>query len=213
MPHRFPDPADATGEGLVAVGGQLDPQTLLTAYGQGIFPWPQPDTPMLWFSPDPRGVLVFKDLHISRSLRRAQKKLKWEFTVNQAFDRVIQACAGQPRPGQNGTWITPEVIAAYRRLFARGHVLSVECWEGEEVVGGIYGVITEKYFSAESMFHLRPNASKLCLLELVGELRRRGHAWMDVQMITPVVAALGGKYIPRKQFLIWIAGSTVACGS
>lgn len=210
MARLFPDPREANKEGLVAVGGGLSRETLLEAYRSGIFPWPQEGFPMLWFSPDPRGVLDFQDVHVPRSLARFRKKMEasstpWTFTINQAFDEVIRGCRDQPRPGQNSTWITRPILAAYQRLFAAGHVMSVECWEGKELIGGVYGVQSGRYFSAESMFHRRSNASKLSLLYLVEELKNRGQTWMDVQMITPVVASLGGKYISREEFLERIA--------
>lgn len=198
----FPDPESATPEGLVAVGGQLTVENLLGAYQRGIFPWPHEGYPMLWFSPDPRGVLDFADLHSPRSLQKwARQHPHWRFTRNEAFDQVIKGCQSQVRPGQASTWITPTVLVAYRRFFAAGHIWSVEAWEDEELIGGIYGVRSSRYFSAESMFHRRPNASKLCLFKLVEHLEADGLRWVDVQMITPVIGALGGKYIPRRTFL------------
>lgn len=202
MDEIFPDPRTATEEGLVAVGGPLSVEVLREAYGLGIFPWPQEGYPMLWFSPDPRGVIDFSDLHVPRSLAKFQKQHShFRFSVNEAFDAVIAGCRDQERPGQSGTWILPPMVMAYRRLFAEGHVLSVECWEQDELLGGIYGVLSDEYFSAESMFHRRNNVSKLCLLQLVEELKTRGFTWMDVQMVTPVVESLGGKYISREEFL------------
>lgn len=202
MSGIFPDARTATVEGLVAVGGPLSVEALTEAYGKGIFPWPQEGYPMLWFSPDPRGVLDFSDVHVPRSLAKFQRQNpQFRFTENEAFNEVIQNCREQPRPGQTSTWITPQIVASYRRLFAKGQVLTVECWEGQELIGGVYGVLSERYFSAESMFHKRDNASKLCLLHLAEKLRQRGFSWMDVQMVTPVVEALGGKYISRDEFL------------
>lgn len=203
LPVEFPDPRESSPEGLVAVGGTMDAATLWQAYNLGIFPWPQEDLPWLWFSPDPRGVLDFSELHIPRSLARRQRQVlgKWTFTVNQAFDRVMVECQKKPRPGQPGTWIMPEMIPAYQALFQEGRALSVECWERTQLVGGIYGVLTPKYFSGESMFHHQTDASKLCLLYLIQDLKRRGLTWIDMQMVTPVVENLGGKYISREEFL------------
>lgn len=157
---------------------------------------------MLWFSPDPRGVIDFDEFHIPTSLAKfAKKNSGWKFTVNQGFEKVIRECREQKRPGQTSTWITPTMLMAYQRLFAEGHVLSLEVWEDEELIGGIYGVMTKKYFSAESMFYKKDNASKMALLKLVEELQTRKMKWMDVQMVTPVIASFGGKYIDKEEFL------------
>lgn len=202
MANLFPDPREASPEGLVAVGGPLTVEALLEAYSNGIFPWPHEGYPMLWFSPNPRGVIDFAEFHIPKSLAKfARQKSNWRFTVNAAFEKVIQQCRDQKRPGQASTWITPSMVMAYQRLFAAGHVLSVEVWEEDELVGGIYGVLTAQYFSAESMFYKKDNASKLALCKLVEELRKRELTWMDVQMVTPTIAALGGKYIDKEEFL------------
>ncbi len=200
---EFPNPRESSPEGLVAVGGHMNAETLMAAYAKGIFPWPQEGVPWLWFSPDPRGVLDFADLHLSKSLKKLQRHSTdvWRVSVNEAFEHVMRECQMKPRPGQPGTWIMPEMIPAYGQLFNEGHALSVECWRGEQLVGGIYGVLSEQYFSAESMFYHETGASKVALLHLIGELKRREHAWMDMQMVTSVVEALGGKYIPREEFL------------
>lgn len=207
MKDLFPNPRNSSPEGLVAVGGKLEVSVLKEAYQNGIFPWPQEGLPLLWFSPDPRGILEFKDLHVPRSLRKFQRQHEgWNFTVNRAFARVIQSCRLQKRPGQDGTWILPEMEAAYVDHFNQGHALSLECWEQDELIGGIYGVLTsskkgEVFFSGESMFHLRDNASKMCLWKLIEHLQTQGHTWMDLQMITDVTRSFGGKYIPREEFL------------
>jgi len=203
MSFEFPDPRQSTSEGLVAVGGRLSPDMLLAAYRKGIFPWPQDDMPMLWFSPDPRGVIDFSEVHIPRSLEKFRRKVSdsWTFTVNKSFRAVMDECGKQKRPGQAGTWIIPSMPPAYQRLHAQGYALSVECWENDELIGGIYGVDLGYYFSGESMFFKRTNASKLSLLYLMDHLKTRGLTWMDVQMVTPVIESLGGKYISREQFL------------
>jgi leucyl/phenylalanyl-tRNA--protein transferase len=196
------NPRLATEEGLVAIGGELTAQRLLSAYQSGVFPWPHEGLPMLWFSLDPRGVIDFDKLKVNRSLKKfLNKKPNWTVTRNMAFREVIQACARQPRPGQNGTWITEEVIEAYSELHRQGVVHSIEVWEGSVLVGGIYGVRTGRYFSAESMFHQRDNASKVAFIECIQWLKAEGQNWMDLQMITPSTEALGGQYISREDFL------------
>lgn len=204
MPAKavFPDPRKLpASEGLVAVGGDLSVEALVGAYSRGIFPWPSPGLPMLWHCPDPRGVLDFVELRVPRSLKAARRRLRCTFSMDQAFPRVIRACAAAERPGQDGTWIIPEMIRAYDRLHRAGFAHSVECWKGEELAAGIYGVYVRGVFSAESMFFKETNASKLCLLELASALRSAGLSWMDIQMLTPVTELLGGKYIPRAHFL------------
>jgi leucyl/phenylalanyl-tRNA--protein transferase len=197
----FPDPEGASPEGIVAIGGDLHPETLRSAYRQGIFPWPVEDLPLLWFSPPDRGVLFFADLHVPRSLRRAANRSLLEFTIDRSFEAVIRWCAKRQRPGQPGTWITAPVIAAYSRLHRLGMAHSVEAWSGDDLVGGLYGVDVDGAFAAESMFYLQPNASKLALLYLVEHLAARGLDWLDIQVLTPHLARLGAKTIPRKAFL------------
>lgn len=202
----FPNPRTATADGLLAVGGDFDSATILTAYRNGIFPWPQEGYPMLWFSPDPRGVLDFKDFHVPVSLRKLKRKRSdWIFTINRKTAEVIRQCRLQPRKGQPGTWILPEMEAAYQALAKEGHILSLEAWDKEALVGGIYGVYIEgekgRFFSGESMFHNETGASKLCLWQLVEHLNAQGLSWIDTQMVTDVVKLMGGKYIPREDFL------------
>ena len=198
---EFPDPRDASPEGVVAVGGDLHPQSLLRAYRHGIFPWPVEGLPLLWFCPAQRGILEFADLHISRSLLRPRGRSSLRFTIDEAFPEVIRSCARMRRPGQDGTWITSEIIAAYIRFHRMGNVHSVEAWQGTNLVGGIYGVDVDGAFAAESMFYRQPNASKLALLHLIDHLRTRGLDWLDIQVLTPHVARLGAKAIGRDEFL------------
>lgn len=199
---EFPDPRDTLAEGIIAVGGKLDVGTLYTAYSKGIFPWPQPDYPMLWFSPENRGILDFKDFHVPESLRRFRKRNpQFEFTVNKDFHQVIEECAKQPRPGQQGTWILPSMKRAYLDFYKAGYCLSVEVREDNILVGGLYGVLVEGVFSAESMFFKKSNTSKLALWYLVEMLQQKGHEWMDIQMVTPTAASMGGKYVSREEFL------------
>jgi len=199
--RRFPDPRSATPEGVVAVGGDLDPDTLLSAYRQGIFPWPVVGLPLLWFSPPARGVLDFADLHLPRSLRRARAHASFRLTLDTAFADVIRACAATPRPDQDGTWITPAIESAYVRLHRLGIAHSAEAWDGDRLVGGVYGVDVGGAFAAESMFYREPNASKLALLHLVAHLSSRGLEWLDIQVLTPHLGRLGAHEIPRDDFL------------
>lgn len=194
---RFPDPKEAGPDGLLAVGGDLHPISLMNAYRQGIFPWPiEEGEPLLWFSPPERGVLDFSEIHIPKSLKKFLKKNSFRISFDEAFDQVIEACAsGRP------TWITNELTEAYKVFHREGHAHSVEVWDGDELVGGLYGVESDGSFTGESMFHLRPNTSKLALLKLAEHLQTRGLHWMDIQVMTPHMKALGAKLIPRKEFL------------
>ena len=198
---RFPDPRYTAYGGIVCLGGQLNAANLLSAYRRGIFPWPIDDWPLAWFCPEERAILEFCDLHVPRSLARIRKQAPFNFTVDQDFRAVIEACAQATRTGEDGTWITPEMIRAYCDLHRRGHAHSVEAWEGERLVGGLYGVDAGGAFAGESMFFLRPNASKLALLYLIEHLAIRGLDWIDIQVMTPHMAALGAKLISRDRFL------------
>ncbi|MEK2644562.1 leucyl/phenylalanyl-tRNA--protein transferase [Bdellovibrio sp. BCCA] len=198
----FPDARDTLAEGIIAVGGKLDVGTLYAAYSRGIFPWPQPGLPMLWFSPEQRGILEFKDFKVPESLRRYRRRNpQIDFTVNKDFHQVIEECSKQPRPGQEGTWITPMMKRAYLEFFKEGYCLSIEVRENNIVIGGIYGVLVEGVFSGESMFYKKTNASKLALWFLVELLQSQGHEWIDVQMVTPVIGSMGGKYVDREDYL------------
>lgn len=198
---EFPDPRTANADGIVAVGGDLHSQSLLLAYRQGIFPWPVEGYPLLWFCPAERAILDFAALHVPRSLARARRQTALRFTIDADFAGVIHACAGTPRPGQDGTWITPQIVAAYTRLHDLGIAHSVEAWHGARLVGGVYGVAVDGAFAAESMFYHEPNASKLALLHLISHLRARGLDWLDIQVMTPHLARLGAKMIGRDHFL------------
>lgn len=198
---RFPDPRSAPDGDLVVVGGSLNTVNLLHAYRQGIFPWPIDGWPLTWFCPEERAILEFCDLHVSRSLARIRRRAPFRFTIDQNFRAVIEACARARRAGEDGTWITPEMIRAYCDLHRSGYAHSVEAWEGDELVGGLYGVDAGGAFAGESMFFLRPNASKLALLYLIEHLAARGLGWIDIQVMTPHMEALGAKLISRDQFL------------
>jgi leucyl/phenylalanyl-tRNA--protein transferase len=205
---QFPDPRNAPADGLLAVGGNLHLESLLTAYRQGIFPWPQgspEEIPLLWFSPDPRGVLFFKDLHIPASLKRFEKAAfqtkGWTIATNTQFEEVMKSCAEAKRPGQRGTWITEEMIQGYLALHRAGYAHSLEVLEKGKLVGGLYGVAVDGAFAAESMFYREPNASKVALLALCRTLASQGVEWIDIQMVTPTLAQFGAREIPRDTYL------------
>jgi leucyl/phenylalanyl-tRNA--protein transferase len=200
----FPDPRSARGD-IVAVGDDLRVATLREAYRRGIFPWPHEELPLPWFSPRRRTILLFDELHVGRSLRKARKQSPFAFTIDRDFRGVIAGCSAAPRPGQDGTWIAPDIAAAYTALHDAGDAHSVEVWEGEELVGGLYGVDAGGLFTGESMFHRRPDASKLALLFLIDHLRARGAAWLDCQVMTPHMEQLGARQIPRSRFLDLLA--------
>lgn len=199
---EFPDPRMAMVEGVIAVGGKLDVGTLYAAYARGIFPWPQEGYPLLWFSPERRGVLFFKDFHVAQSLKKFRRQHpEFEITINKSFRQVVDECARQKRPLQEGTWITPAIKKAYADFFEEGHALSVEVRIENVLVGGIYGVLVRGVFSGESMFHKVDNASKIAFWELVEYLKSAGHEWMDIQMVTSVTEAFGGAYVDREDYL------------
>ena len=176
-----PDPADDLG--LVALDFNLTPERIISAYRQGVFPWPDggPLSPIPWVCPPRRAILEFDALHVPRNLRKAQRALapRLRFTIDRAFEQVIRACAAAPRPGQGGTWIISAMVAAYLEVHRRGHAHSVEAWDGDTLVGGLYGVSAAGVFTGESMFHQIDDVSKLCVLHLVEHLRARGSTWID----------------------------------
>ncbi len=193
--------ATAHFAGLVAVGGDFSSQRLLQAYENGIFPWPHGDQIDLWFSPVWRGVIDFSELHVPRSLGKALRQSRLRFTRDLAFEDVMQGCAQARRQDQAGSWIVPELKDGYLELHKKGFAHSVEAWEGDTLVAGIYGVNAKGNFSAESMFGLKTNSSKLCLLKLIEWLQESGFSFLDVQMVTPVTQSLGAKYISRREYL------------
>jgi len=195
---QFPDPRQADEEGLVAVGGDLSVPRLLLAYRSGIFPWTV--DPITWWSPDPRAIIELDGFQASRSLRRVIRQKIFAITVNRAFREVMEGCAA-PAKGRRSTWITPEFIAAYSQMHKQGHAHSLECWQDDRLVGGIYGVAIGGFFAGESMFHCVSNASKVALYHLVERLREWGFTLFDVQMVTPITKRLGAIEIPREDYL------------
>jgi len=202
---EFPDPSLANAEGLLAAGGDLEPDTLLAAYGRGIFPWYAEDQPVLWWSPDPRMVLFPAEFHCSRRLARRMRQNIYTLSYDQAFDAVIHTCAAIPRHGENGSWILPEMIDAYCRLHQLGHAHSVEVWGNhqgrDELVGGLYGVLLHGVFFAESMFSRKTDASKIALAALCERALREGWKLIDCQFHTAHLYSLGARPITRSSFL------------
>jgi leucyl/phenylalanyl-tRNA--protein transferase len=198
----FPAPESALREpnGLLAAGGDLSAERLLTAYRSGIFPWYNEGQPILWWSPDPRMVLFPHELRISRSLARRLRKPDYEIRFDSAFREVMLACAATPRPGQDGTWITADIISAYCKLHELGFAHSVETWMDGQLAGGIYGVAIGHMFYGESMFHRATDASKIAFVHLVQHLQNSGYGMMDCQMRTSHLATLGAREILRTEF-------------
>jgi leucyl/phenylalanyl-tRNA--protein transferase len=198
--HRlgFPSPSHADAEGLVAVGGDLSLPRLLLAYRSGIFPWTV--DPITWWSPDPRAVFELDQFHVAHSLAKTIRKGGFTMTLDEAFTKVMQNCAA-PARGRRSTWISPEFIEAYTELHRQGHAHSLECWQGNQLVAGVYGVAIGGLFAGESMFHRVSNASKVALFHLVEHLRLQAFRLFDIQMFTPISAQLGGINLPRAQYL------------
>lgn len=196
------DPRFAGDNDVVGYGEDLSPNVLTAAYQHGIFPWPIPNEPLLWFSPCERAVIDFDRLHIPRSLARLRRKAPFTFTIDKAFGEVIAGCQTAPRSSPGDTWITPAMRAAYQSLHDCGHAHSVEAWDDSDcLVGGLYGVSVGGIFTGESLFYREPNASKLALLHLIDHLATRGLAWLDIQVMTPHLEALGAHLIPRDAYL------------
>jgi leucyl/phenylalanyl-tRNA--protein transferase len=205
-PGAFPDPGLALTEpnGLLAFGGDLSPQRLVAAYAHGIFPWYSDGDPLLWWSPDPRCVFATDAIHVSHSLARFMHQSSWNWSMDRAFESVVRACA-EPRADQDGTWITADMFSAYANLHLLGHAHSLEIWDGDALIGGIYGVVAGRMFSGESMFSRRPNASKVALVTLGRVLRERGFPWLDAQVPNPHLLRMGARTLPRGQFLAELA--------
>ncbi|MFP4070917.1 MAG: leucyl/phenylalanyl-tRNA--protein transferase [Desulfovibrionales bacterium] len=197
----FPDPETSEPVGLLALGGDLSVKRLVAAYSMGIFPWYTEDTPILWWSPDPRPIIEPRELHIPKSLRRVLNKERFSVTVDHDFAGVIRSCASVPREGADGTWLVPEMVSAYEELHRAGFAHSVEVWAEGELVGGIYGVSLGRAFFGESMFHTVTNASKVGFVHLVRLLGTKGYSFMDCQQQSANLQRYGVREIPRREFL------------
>lgn len=198
----FPNVETADEDGLVAVGGDLEPASIILAYKSGIFPWPIHERLLAWFAPPERGVLFLDEFHISRRLKEQLKKHPFTSAVDRDFVRVITRCAEVKNRGdQDGTWITPAMIEAYSELFEMGVAHSFETYLDDELVGGMYGVEIGGFFAAESSFYRETNASKVAMLTLVDYLHAKGITWFDCQVITPFSASFGARPVPRKEFM------------
>jgi len=209
----FPNPHDCSDDGIVAVGKVFEKDILLEAYQNGIFPWPSDEDHVYWFCPKDRGVLFFKDLHVSHSLKKQMRQVEerglWTWTVGKATKSVIENCRDVERKDQQGTWILNDMVEAYVDLVRTKNVVSVEVWNrSNELVGGIYGVLfplvnceNQFGFSAESMFFKETGASKFAFVKLVEHLSNLGLEWMDIQMLTEVTKSLGGQLISRQKYL------------
>jgi leucyl/phenylalanyl-tRNA--protein transferase len=187
---------------LSAIGGELNAEILTEAYLHGIFPWPiDPEYPMTWFSPDPRGILFLDQFRMSKSTNKEMKKLTFDIRFNHQFESIIQSCAEVRRKNQSATWIHEDIIHSYIELFHRGHAYCVGVYDGADLVGGLYGTCFGEIISGESMFHLKPGASKFALVNLINKLKQKGIKWLDTQMETPLLKSFGGAAIPRVEFI------------
>jgi leucyl/phenylalanyl-tRNA--protein transferase len=205
-PFPLADSALREPDGLLAAGGDLSPRRLLDAYAHGIFPWYSRGQPILWWSPDPRMVFRTDGVHLSRRFRRALRGLPWIANADTAFDAVVAACASTPRPGQRGTWITPEMREAYGELHRLGHAHSIEVRDGAgALVGGLYGVAIGRMFFAESMFSASSGGSKAALAALASRLASWGYPLFDAQVENPHLRSLGAEAWPRERFLREVA--------
>ncbi|MTE26286.1 leucyl/phenylalanyl-tRNA--protein transferase [Winogradskyella ouciana] len=199
---KFPDVSKASADGLLAIGGDLSTERLIHAYSHGIFPWFEAEEPLLWWSPDPRFVLFPKDLRVSKSTRQVFKKNLFSVTVNKDFNAVIAQCSNTKRKGQLGTWITKDMIEAYKKLHQLGYAKSVEVWQNDELVGGLYGVdLGNDVFCGESMFAKVSNASKVGFITFV---QNSDYKLIDCQLHTKHLESLGGKHISRQEFLKYL---------
>lgn len=202
----FPPVDTANSEGLLAVGGDLSTERLLLAYQSGIFPWFNDDSFLLWWSPDPRMVLYPQNIKISKSMRKVIRSAQFELTKNKCFEAVLEQCSSIEREGQDGTWITLEMKKAYLELHKKGYAKSYEVWEENELVGGLYGIDLDHVFCGESMFSLKPNASKYAFIQLAKELAKKKYVCIDCQLYTEHLASLGAEEIPRTEFIKLLKG-------
>ncbi|MBO5438519.1 MAG: leucyl/phenylalanyl-tRNA--protein transferase [Thermoguttaceae bacterium] len=200
---RFPDPTLSDEDGVLAIGGEIDPDWLLDAYIHGIFPWPcgEPDIPTLWFSPHERALIDPKKFHISRRLRQTLRSGKFTVTLDRAFRQVIEHCAYVPRSYEEGTWITPEIIEGFCAFHEAGFAHSVEVWQDGKLVGGLYGEAIGSYFAGESKFHLERDASKVGLAWLVRHLETLGFTLIDIQVVNSHTEQFRPDIVPQEEFL------------
>jgi len=197
----FPHPDSAHESGVLAIGGDLELERLLLAYQYGIFPWYNEDEPIVWWHPDPRFVLYPSEVTVAKSMRSIFNQNKYRVTIDQQFSEVIYHCKYTDRKDQDGTWISDDIIEAYSDLHDSGYAHSVEVWSGDEVVGGLYGISLGKVFYGESMFSHESNASKVALIALARLLEQRNFYLIDCQIGNPHLEKMGGKHIPRSEFL------------
>jgi leucyl/phenylalanyl-tRNA---protein transferase len=196
----FP-PVHLAEDGLLALGGDLRPERLMLAYTQGIFPWYAENLPILWHSPDPRMVMTTRDLVVQRSLKKAIRRAPYELRMDTAFLQVLEGCATSPRPGQTGTWLIPEMVDAYTKLHELGFAHSIEAWQGDELVGGLYGVSLGAAFFGESMFARAPDASKIAFVATVRQLDAWQIGLVDCQVHTDHLERFGAYEVPRLDYL------------
>lgn len=200
--YTFPDPRTVDAQGVVGWGGDFAPSTIIEAYRHGIFPWPHPGQEYLWFSPDPRAIIPVGGVHVSRRLARTLRQGRFRFTVDAAFDRVLEGCADRPE----GTWITPAYMDGYSELHRLGWAHSVEAWTQDgELAGGLYGIRVQRMFGAESMFHAVTDASKAALVAFDQWAASEGVTLIDVQVISPHTERMGAIDIPRDEYLARLA--------
>ncbi len=195
----FPEPCAANEDGLLAIGGDLSMETLLQAYAQGCFPWYSEGQPVLWWSPDPRMILMLDDFYCSKRLARRLKQNRYRFSWDENFSQVIKQCEEVHR--DEGVWLLPDMLRAYQELHSKAYAHSVEVWQGELLIGGVYGVLLNQVFFAESMFSIKRDASKMALAMLVERGKRESWKCIDCQFYTEHLASLGAQEIPRTQFL------------
>ena len=198
----FPSVENALSDpnGLLALGGDLTPQRLIAAYSQGIFPWYSDNDPLLWWSPDPRAIIKLTDLNINRTLAKFLKKSPFTVTLNKNFNQVIEYCSDAPFR-QDGTWIFPEMLQAYKNLHQLGYAHSIEVWQQNTLVGGLYGVAINGFFSGESMFYLKSNASKVALVYLADHLKKANISFIDCQLLNPFLQSMGCSEVKRQNFV------------
>jgi leucyl/phenylalanyl-tRNA--protein transferase len=210
--EAFPPLSSADEHGLLAIGGDLDPESLVLAYSNGIFPWPyDDDAPLAWFSPPMRAILPLNELHISRRLKETLRQKRFDFAINRNFPAVIRACAeSRNRKGQAGTWITEDMIGAYIKLHELGMCDSFEAYRDEELVGGLYGVRLQRFFAAESSFYLQNDASKGALCFMAETLQKEGVEWVDCQVLTPFSRSFGAREIQRDDYITLLKRTLVA---